>query len=295
MISSYVQLILIILITASLYTIISSSFYFIYTSTKFFHLAHAAIISAGAYLTLLFSEYMYIPLWISIPLAVSLAALLGLLCELIVYKPMRQRSSPIFTYLVASIGIYTILQNCIYLYFGDDAKTINLGPVKEGNNIFGAYITTIQIITIIISLALFVSTILLIRFSALGKSIRAVSSNPALCDIYGISSDKVIAWCFVIGSALGAVAGILSGMDTNFTPTMGFDLLLYGVVVMIIGGIGSYRGLVAGAFLIATSQHLITFYVDKKWMDTVVYIILILFLIWKPLGFSGLRLKKVEI
>jgi branched-subunit amino acid ABC-type transport system permease component len=76
---------------------------------------------------------------------------------------------------------------------------------------------------------------------------------------------------------------------------MGFDLLLYGVVVMVIGGIGSYRGLVAGAFLIATSQHLITFYVDKKWMDTIVYIILILFLIWKPLGFSGLRLKKIEI
>jgi branched-chain amino acid transport system permease protein len=64
---------------------------------------------------------------------------------------------------------------------------------------------------------------------------------------------------------------------------------------MIIGGVGSTRGLVAGALLVATAQHLAAYYIDTKWMDAVTYIILILFLIWKPLGFSGVRLRKVEI
>ena len=79
------------------------------------------------------------------------------------------------------------------------------------------------------------------------------------------------------------------------TPTMGFNLLLYGVVAMIIGGVGSYRGLLAGAFLVAASQHLAAYYIDTKWMDAVAYLILIAFLLWKPLGFSGQRLRKVEI
>ena len=79
------------------------------------------------------------------------------------------------------------------------------------------------------------------------------------------------------------------------TPTFGFNLLLYGVVAMIIGGVGSTRGLIAGSLLVATAQHLAAYYIDTKWMNAVTYIILILFLIWKPLGFSGNRLKKVEV
>jgi len=100
---------------------------------------------------------------------------------------------------------------------------------------------------------------------------------------------------FCIGSALAAIAGILVAFDTDLTPTMGFNLLLYGVVAMIIGGVGSIWGLVGGAFLLATAQHLGAYYIDSKWMDAIAYAILILFLIWKPLGFSGKRLKKVEL
>jgi branched-subunit amino acid ABC-type transport system permease component len=64
---------------------------------------------------------------------------------------------------------------------------------------------------------------------------------------------------------------------------------------MIIGGVGSTKGLIGGALLVATSQHLAAYYIDTKWMDAITYIILILFLLWRPLGFSGKRLKKVEV
>jgi branched-subunit amino acid ABC-type transport system permease component len=188
-----------------------------------------------------------------------------------------------------------VLQNCISLFFGDDTKIIRTGEVIIGNEIFGAYITNIQIITIIVSVLLFVTVNLFLQFTSVGKAIRAVSSNPQLCNIYGINSNKNILIAFGIGSALASIAGILSSMDTNMTPTFGFNLLLYGVVVMIIGGVGSTRGLVAGALLVATAQHLTAYYIDTKWMNAVTYIILILFLIWKPLGFSGVRLRKVEI
>ncbi len=197
--------------------------------------------------------------------------------------------------LIASIGLYVVLQNCISLYFGDDTKIINTAEVTVGNQIFDAYITTIQIVTIIVATALFVGVNVFLHFTATGKSIRAVASNPELCNIYGISSNKVILISFGIGSALAAIAGILSAMDTNMTPTFGFNLLLYGVVAMIIGGVGSTRGTIAGVLLVATAQHLAAYYMDTEWMDAITYIILIFFLIWKPLGFSGKRLKKVEV
>lgn len=289
------QIILNIFFSTSIYLLISNSFSLIYYPTKFFHIAHAVVITSGAYFVFYFVNKFSIPFPVSVALAITTATLVGVACEVLVYSQMRKRNVPALAYLIASIGLYVVLQNCISLFFGDDTKIINTAEVTVGNQIFCAYITTIQIITIFISIALFIAVTLFLHFTATGKSIRAVASNPELCNIYGISSNKIILIAFGIGSALAATAGILSAMDTNMTPTFGFNLLLYGVVAMIIGGVGSTRGLIAGSLLVATAQHLSAYYIDTKWMDAMAYIILIGFLLWKPLGFSGKRLRKVEI
>jgi len=287
------QLSVIIFYYFSIYLLVAFGFSIIYFASKFFHIAHAAVITIAVYFVFLFAENILFP--ISVIAGIVTAVILGVLCELLVYRSMRKRNLSPLAYLIASLGLYIILQNTISLYFGDDTKVINTAEITVGHQIFGAYITTVQIVTICVSLALFTGVNLFLHFTATGKSIRAVSSNPDLCNIYGISSNKVILIAFALGSALAAVAGILSAMDTNMTPTFGFNLLLYGIVAMIIGGVGSTRGLLAGSLLVATAQHLAAFYLDTKWMDAVTYIILILFLIWKPLGFSGKRLKKVEV
>ena len=84
------------------------------------------------------------------------------------------------------------------------------------------------------------------KYNRIGRNIRAVASNPELSNIISIHSDRVILQAFGIGSALAAVAGILIAFDTDMRPTMGFNWLLYGVVAMIIGGVGSNWGLVGG-------------------------------------------------
>jgi len=279
----------------SIYLLISISFSLIYNSIKFFHIVHAIVITFGAYSVFLFSNIYSFPLLFSILLAIALAASIGILCDTFIYRPMRRKNLPELAYLIVSLGLYIVLQNLISMYFGDDTKIIITSEVTVGHRFIGAYITTIQITTVIVSFVLFVGANLLFKYNKIGKSIRAVSSNPELCNIYGISSNKIILIAFGIGSALAAVAGILSAMDTNMTPTFGFNLLLYGMVAMIIGGVGSTKGLIAGALLVATAQNLAAYYIDSKWMDAITYIILIMFLIWKPLGFSGKRLKKVEV
>ncbi len=289
------QIIINILIYFFLILLIENSFHLIYQTTKFFHIAHAITISIGAYLTFLFSMQLGFNLWISIPLAILGAVFINVICEIIVYKPLRKRDTSSWKMLIGSLGLYVILQNLISIIWGDDSKSIRTWPVKEGNNILGAYITDVQIFTIFISIVLLTATFLFLQYTSLGKQIRAVSSNPELSNIFGISSDWIILWSFVIGSALAAIAGILIALDTDMTPTMGFHIFLYSVVAMIIGGVGSYKGLIGGALLLATAQHLSAYYIDSKWMDATAYIILILFLLWKPLGFSGKRLKKVEI
>ncbi len=289
------QFIINIFLSFSIYSLLIISFSIIYQSVKFFHFAHAITITLGAYLTLLFSIQLGFSFWFAIPLAIIGAVLISVITELSIYKPLRKIETSSWNMLIASLGLYVILQNLVSLIWGDDTKSIRTWPVKVGNEIWGAYITNVQIITIVVSIVLFIATILFLQYTSLGKQIRAVSSNSELSNIFGISSDRVILWSFIIGSALAAIAGILIALDTDMTPTMGFHIFLYAVVAMIIGGVGNYSGLIGGALLLATAQHLSAYYIDSKWMDATAYIILILFLIWKPLGFSGKRLKKIDI
>ena len=290
-----IQILFNIIILFSIILIVAYSFSIIYYPICFFHIAHAATLTLSAYFTHLFSIQLNLPTPISIPLAITCATATGTLSELALYKPLRKRNASPMILMLASLGLYTVLQNLISMLWGDDTKTIRTGEVKTGNEFLGAYITDIQITTIAICLTLFIACIFFMKHSRIGQNIRAVASNPELSNIAGIPSDKVILQAFAIGSALAAIAGILIAYDTDMRPTMGFNWLLYGVVAMIIGGVGSNWGLVGGALLLATVQHLAAYYIGSQWMDAVAYIILILFLIAKPLGFSGKRLKKIEI
>ena len=278
-----------------LFLLISQSFSLTYYPTRFFHIAHAITLTFSAYFTYLFSIQLNFPVAVSIPLAILCATAVGMLSEIALYKPLRKRNASPMILMIASLGLYTVLQNVISMLWGDSTKSVRTWEVKVGNEILGAYITDIQIITIAVCLVLFVACVFFMKYNRIGRNIRAVASNPELSNVVGIHSDRVILWAFAIGSALAAVAGILIAFDTDMRPTMGFSWLLYGVVAMIIGGVGSNWGLVGGALLLATAQHLAAYYIGSQWMDAVAYIILILFLIAKPLGFSGKRLKKIEI
>lgn len=289
------QFIILILLHAFIYLLIAISFNVIYYPTRFFHIAHAITLTLSAYFTYFFAQQLHFPIYLSIILAILSSTEVGILSETILYKPLRRRNASPMILMIASLGLYTMLQNVIAMFWGDDTKSIHIGKIKVGHEFIGAYITDIQIITIILCLMLYGAYILFIQRSRIGRNIRAVASNSELSNIMGISADKVILWTYGIGSVLVAVAGVLIAFNTDMTPTMGFNWLLYGVVAMIIGGVGSNCGLIGGALLLATAQYMTTYYFGNHWMDAIAYVILILFLMAKPLGFSGKRLKKIEI
>lgn len=179
--------------------------------------------------------------------------------------------------------------------FGDDIKALSKADVTVGHEVLGAYVTDIQIITMGVSALLFALTWYLFKFTKFGKALRAISISPELAQMFGIDRNRIILFAFALGSAYAGIAGVLVGFDTGITPTMGFSLLLYGVVAMIIGGTESLWGLAAGAFVLALAQNLTAYYIDTKWMDAITYVILILFLLVRPYGVSGVKNRKVEI
>ena len=277
-----------------LYFILGYSFIVIYNATKILHLSHAIVITIAPYLVF-FLIQLKVSLYFSYFISLIITILIGILTYLFFYKNLLFRLVVSWKILIVSLGIYIILQNLISLYFGDDTKSFRTWEVKAGHQILGAYITDVQIITLVVSGVLLFLSWLFIEKTKIGKQIKAVSSNPEMSEILGINKEKVILWSFALGSGLAAVAGILIAADTDMTPTMGFNWLLYAVIAMIIGGMGKMRYLLMGALLLATAQHLSAYYLDSKWMNATAFVILIAFLYFKPYGFSGKKLKKAEI
>jgi len=289
------QQIINILLTASIYLLVANSFSLVYSIGKFFNLTFGAFISLGAYLTFFLSFQVGLPNIISVFFAVVLISLLAICFERYLFEKLRSKQSNSFVFLLLSLGLYIILQNVISLLWGDGSKTLITGEVKIGHSFGNAYITDSQIFIIAVSFISMIGTILIFRFSSIGRQIKAISSNEELSAIFGINTSKIKLIATAIGSAMAAITGILIAFDTNVTPTFGFNLLLYGIITMIISGVGSFKSLILGAILLASTQHIGAYYIDNKWMDAMAYVILILFLIWKPLGMSGQKLKKVEI
>ena len=291
----WIQLFINITLSFSIYLLISYSFSMIYSTEGFFNISQAAIITSGAYLTFFFKVQIGLSLAISIIMAIVLSAIIGLLIELGIFKYLRKKKSHPFVLLLSSLGIYIILQNLIALFWGDRNLSIRNNYSEIGNKVAGGFITDIQLITIITSIIGISLFFTFMNNSKLGKKIRAISSDKQLANNYGINVDKVIAITVLISSAIMSLVGILVALDTDMVPTMGFGLLVFGIVAMIIGGIGSTWGLIIGSFVLASAQHFGAYFIDSNWMDAISYIILILILILKPLGFSGKQLKKVEI
>lgn len=286
------QVITNILIDASCYILVSISFSLIYQISRFFHFAHGIIFTAGAYIMFLLHIMVGLPLNVSIFLGIMGSIILGCLIELFIYRPLKRKGSSSLVLLLASLGIYIVLQNIVSMVFGNETRSIRSGVVQEGINILGTKATPIQIITICVSIALVIALSLFQKKTKIGGLIRAVASDPELANVSGVNSNRVILWTFAIGSALVGLAGMLVAYDIDMTPTMGMHALLMGVVVMIIGGIGSIPGIALGSLLLAAAQHFGMWFIGSHWQDAIAFVILVVFLSFKPEGFFGKKVRS---
>ena len=267
----------------------------IYNVSGFFHFAHGALFVLAPYLTYAFSSLPGCPVWLSACISILFCTIAGLALEQVLYRPMRERASSPLVTLLASLGVYVVLVNVISLTFGDAIKSIRMANVSQGMAILGARITSLQVVSLIISIFLTLIVLMVLRFSRVGKLMQAVSCDAELATAAGIDSNRVMLWVFGLGSALAASAGILVALDVDMTPTMGMQPLMLGIVAVIIGGVGSIPGIAMSALLLALLQNIAVWQISSQWQDTIVFVVLLVFLLMRPEGLFGRQSRKARV
>lgn len=291
----FVQLIINIFILGAIYTLLAKSFEIIYRTVSIFLLSHALSLTFGVYLLYFLNKVLFLPILLSLFTALLGVVALSLSLNLLLINSLKKRRIKNWEIMIASLGVYVVSINLISILLGDQILSLDVAETAlsfSGDNII---VTNIQVLSLLISgLSLFIVR-LTIEKSIIGNKIKSLSINHLLSVMYGTNNNTTTIWCLSIGSVLAYFAGVLIALDVNIRISLGFDWLFPAIVAMIIGGMGKMRYIFWGALLLATTQHLSAYFFDSKWMNATVYIILIVFLYFRPYGFSGKRIKKTEV
>ncbi|OQA38981.1 MAG: High-affinity branched-chain amino acid transport system permease protein LivH [Parcubacteria group bacterium ADurb.Bin316] len=279
------QLILNSVIAGAIYTSVALGFNLIYGTAKFSNLAHGVIAAIGGYAVFYLTKTLNLNVYIAIILGVTLAGLVGWASNKFIYLPLRKRKASNMILFIASLGVMTALQAIIAMLFSSQFKTLSqdIGTQKLFK-IFGGVITQTQVIILSSTIFIIAGLALLLYKTRFGKAVRAINDDEEAAQIIGINTNKIIGLVFFIGSAIAGLAGILIGFDTGIEPTMGLDLLFKGMVTSIIGGAGNIYGGILGGFLIGFVENFSIWRISGEWKDAIVFMLLIVFLIFRPRG-----------
>ena len=277
------QLIANSIISGSLYAIIAIGFAFLYDSVKFFDLAYGGVAVVGSYLFYYFFSELHLPLIFALVLALLASSALAYVLYKSVYEHIRKKKASKLVLLIASLGVFTVLQSLIAIFFTSEFRTFTSASVQEFT-LLNASFTIVHLAMLASALIIFTGLMLFRKYTSLGRAIVAVSDDEEVSKIVGINTKRVVGYVFAISGAISALSGILVGFDTGIQPTMGLILMLKGVIAAIIGGFGTLPGALLGGYLLGFVENFGSFAIGGEWKDAIAFVLLILFLIIRPKG-----------
>lgn len=256
--------------------------------------AHGDFMTLGAYLTLLtdglLSSWLGTQGWI-----VWFSMLLGavitvggvLLCEKLLWGPMRRQRATSTTLMIISIGLALFVRNGIILIWGGNNQRYNL-PVAEALTLGGLRLPFYDLVVIGLAILTIAALHYLLQNTKIGKAMRAVADDIDLARVAGINVDRVIIWTWVIAGGLTSLGGTMLGLVEAVRPNMGWFLILPLFAAVILGGIGNPYGAIAGALVIGLVQEVSTYWLRPEYKQGVALLVMVLVLLIRPQGiFKG--------
>ncbi len=284
----------------SIYALIALGYTMVYGILRLINFAHGDLFALGAYvgftiLGVVFSSdvraiwlvLIVIALGATIPVVIT-----SLTIERAAYRPLR--TSHRLTTVVSALGAGIVIQNAIMLIWGSRYHAYPGWAVPSGRyEIFGVNITLMQIIILAISLLLMVALYMFVQRTTIGIAIRATATDHDTARLMGINVSGIIRLVFIIGPALGAIAGVMIGLYyRQIHYTMGWSYGLKAFTAAILGGIGNIPGAMLGGLLLGVLEIMGAGYISAAWKDAFVFVILILLLIFRPRGLLGERVAE---
>jgi branched-chain amino acid transport system permease protein/neutral amino acid transport system permease protein len=276
------------LITSAVLAIAAVGFTLQFAVTDVLNLAFAAIMTAGAFIAYWINQ-LGASLWIGVAVAVAACSVLSVLLNLVVYAPFQRRGSSPITIVIVSLGMALIIEFGVQAIVGGVSVSY---AMSQGSTfrLGGLVLTTVQLIIIAISVAVMAAAHVLLRYTRLGKAMRATAANRTLARNCGIRASRVITVTWALTGALCGLAGTVFAIDVgSFDPTSDDIFLILILAAVFLGGPGHAYGAMLGALVIGLATEISAAYIQPDYKYVVAFVVLLAMLAVRPTGLFGMR------
>ena len=278
------------LTAGSIYAMIALGFTLVYRATTVINFAHGEFVMLGALMAISLVTGLRVPLYVAVPVAVLATAIVGLISERVVVRPVR--TQPPFMLILITLGLSAFFRGTAMVVWGKDPLPL---PAFSGDRALALGGATIlpQVVWILGATLLVIGLLsLFLNRAAYGKALRACAENPSAASLVGINVGTMIMLSFGLSAAIGGLAGVLIAPITAMDFQSGFLLAMKGLTGAIVGGLSRVMGVVVGALLLGLIEALGAAYVSSLMKDALAFVVLIAVLIWRPNGLFGARLAQ---
>lgn len=269
------------LVLGSIYALVALGLALVYGTMQIPNFAHGHLYMLGAYAAFFAITVMHAPYWPAMLFAVVILAGIGVLLERVVFRQLR--GAPDVNAVIAAIGVLFTLESIARLIWGSDFRVLPT-PYDHPVNFFGLEASQQQLIVVLATAVLVAALYWFLKRTLTGATIEAVSQSRIGASLVGIDANRVNMLVFAISAGLAAAAATLIASINLIFPEMGFVVLLKAFAIIVLGGMGSIPGAIAGAFILSFAESFSAAYISASYQDVVAFAILVVILTVKPTG-----------
>lgn len=274
------------------YALIALGYTMVYGIIQLVNFAHGEVYMIGAFTGLVMVSVYHVNFFLAILAAVAVCVPLAVfMIERLAYRPLRHstRLAP----LISAIGVSIFLQTLVTLIMGPNPKAFPQ-VIEDQVHAFGpVQFSTVQIIILVVAVVLMLLLHLMVKYTRMGKAMRATSEDYEVASLMGIDVNRIISLTFGVGAALAAACGVLVGMYFNSVhPLMGVSVGLKSFCAAVLGGIGSIPGAMLGGLFLGVAEVMGVAVGLGTYRDAIAFGLLILVLLVKPTGLFGKPIQR---
>jgi len=271
------------IVTASILAVAGVGFTLQFGVTNILNLAYGDIMTAAAFVAYLLTSAGF-SVWLALVAGAAFGSVFSVLLNRCIYTPFVGRGTRLFGMIIVTIAVSLIVQNGLLAIFGANFFSLKM-PRPTSVHIAGMTFTTDQLAIIAIAVVVMLLIHLLLRYTKLGKAMRATAADPDLARNCGIATERVIDLAWAISGALCGLAGVILVLNvTAFTDTTGSQFLIPVVAVAVLGGIGQPYGAMLGALVVGIATEVAAAIFNPEYKDVVAFVILVIVLLARPQG-----------
>jgi branched-chain amino acid transport system permease protein len=278
-------------VLGSLYVLVALGLTLIYGVLVQINFAHADFVTLGAFAAYFFMHFIGANYIAAIGVALIVGGILGWLINAAIFAPLRQNRNELLP-LIATIGVSVMLQNGMLAWFGPIPYAFETPYSNRVIRIAGTFFTWQSVIIIVVSTTTIALLYAFMKFTFLGKALRAVSQDRETAGLMGINPNHLIMLTFVLASALAGMAGAMLAPILVLTPFAGTSVIVKAFAIVIIGGFGNVEGTILAGLIVGLIESFTTQYLDPGLIDIVVFGLLLLMLAVKPTGLISERREE---